>query len=182
MVRQDSSRKRQAPFSYRIQTQWICFGYEKIITTINNIRFDLDEQIRTLDLTKRENLSLVYDKLEEGVKLYKEFYTKQRILESDVEAYYKTLKFTADEMQFPEVLVAMQNVYSSFRTGLNALYFKDDDNFGELIRNQEDALAKLNNVKLADYNSTRLINSKVQTYWGISESSLVRPSLHKSIC
>ncbi|MBK8625044.1 MAG: hypothetical protein IPN86_05635 [Saprospiraceae bacterium] len=139
---------------------------KKIITTINNIRFDLDEQIRTLDLTKRENLSLVYDKLEEGVKLYKEFYTKQRILETDVEAYYKTLKFTADEMQFPEVLVAMQNVYSSFRTGLNALYFKDDDNFGELIRNQEDALAKLNNVKLADYNSTRLINSKVQTYWG----------------
>lgn len=137
-----------------------------IIVSINQIRFDLEEQIRILDLTKRENLSLVYDKLEEGVKLYKEFYIKQLILETDVETYYKTLKFTTDEMQFPEVLIAIQNVYSSFRAALNALYYKDDDNFGELIRIQQDALSKFNGIKLTDYNSTRLINSKVQTYWG----------------
>lgn len=137
-----------------------------IIVAINKIRFDLEEQIRTLDLTKRENLSLVYDKLEEGVKLYKEFYSKQLILEADIDVYYKTLKFTADEMQFPEVLVSMQNVYSSNRAALNALYYKDDDNFGDLIKIQEDALAKFNNIKLTDYNSTRLINSKVQMYWG----------------
>jgi hypothetical protein len=136
-----------------------------IIGAINKIRFDLEEQIKTLDLTKRENLSLVYDKLEEGVTLYKEFYSKQLILETDLDVYYKTLKFSADEMQFPEVLIAMQNVYSSFRGALNALYYKDDDNFGELIKIQQDALSKFNNIKLTDYNSTRLINSKVQNYW-----------------
>lgn len=136
-----------------------------IISAINKIRFELEDQIKVLDLTKRENLSLVYDKLEDGVKLYKEFYAKQQILETDLDTYYKTLKFSKDEMQFPEVLVAMQNVYSSFRGALNALYYKDDDNFSDLIKIQQDALSKFNGIKLTDYNSTRLINSKVQTYW-----------------
>lgn len=139
---------------------------KSIISAINNLRFELEDQIKTLDLTKRENLSLVYDKLENGVKLYKDFYAKQSILESDIAVFSKTFKITDDDLQFPQVITSMQNVYNTTRKALNALYYKDDDNFSELIKEQEKALVAFNDIKLADYNSTRLINSKVQSYWG----------------
>ena len=139
---------------------------KSVISSINNIRFELEDQIKKLDLTKRENLSLVYDKLEEGVKLYKNYYEKQLVLESDIGAYYKTLKFSNDEMQFPLVLKSIEDVYNTTRTALKALYNKDDDNFAELIKTQEASLLKFESINLSDYNSTRLINSRVQLYWG----------------
>jgi hypothetical protein len=135
------------------------------ISAVNKIRFELEDQIKTLDLTKRENLSLVYDKLEEGVKLYKNFYVKQHVLEGDIIAYYKTLKFTPDEMQFPAVLSVVDGVYKTTRNALEGLYNKEDDNFSDLIKSQEAALAKFEAINLSDYNSTRLINSRVQLYW-----------------
>jgi len=139
---------------------------KSVISSINNIRFELEDQIKKLDLTKRENLSLVYDKLEEGVKLYKNYYEKQLVLESEIGAYYKTLKFSNDEMQFPLVLKSIEDVYNTTRTALKALYNKDDDNFAELIKTQEASLLKFESINLSDYNSTRLINSRVQLYWG----------------
>ena len=135
------------------------------ISAVNKIRFELEEQIKSLDLTKRENLSLVYDKLEVGVKLYKNFYVKQHILEGDIIAYYKTLKFTPEEMHFPAVLSAVDGVYKTTRNALEGLYNKEDDNFSELIKAQERALATFEAINLSDYNSTRLINSRVQLYW-----------------
>jgi len=135
------------------------------ISAVNKIRFELEEQIKTLDLTKRENLSLVYDKLEEGVKLYKNFYVHQHTLEGDIIGYYKTLKFTPEEMQFPAVLSAVDGVYKTTRNALEALYNKEDDNFSDLIKAQEAALTRFEAINLSDYNSTRLINSRVQLYW-----------------
>ncbi|MFZ1558544.1 MAG: hypothetical protein WAT37_01400 [Saprospiraceae bacterium] len=135
------------------------------ISAVNKIRFELEDQIKTLDLTKRENLSLVYDKLEEGVKLYKNFYVKQHILEGDIIAYYKTLKFTPEEMQFPAVLSAIDGVYKTSRNALEGLYNKEDDNFSDIIKAQEAALAKFEAINLSDYNSTHLINSRVQINW-----------------
>ncbi|MBK9737245.1 MAG: hypothetical protein IPO92_20770 [Saprospiraceae bacterium] len=136
-----------------------------ILVKINKLRFDLEEQIKTLDLTKRENLSLVYDKLEDGVRLYKDYYKKQLILETEIDIYIKTLKLSTDEIQFPEVLASMNGVYKSTRSALHALYMKEDDNYAELIKSQQLALTKFDGIVLANYNSTRLINSRVQLYW-----------------
>ncbi len=136
-----------------------------LITNINNVRYDLEQQINTLDLTKRENLGLVYDKMEEAVKWYKEFYTYQRELEKNIADYYKTLKVSKEDIQYPDVIKVISDVYSTNRAALNALYFKDDDNFRELYNNEVAALDRFKKLKLSDYNSTRLINVKVQTYW-----------------
>ncbi|MBC7885544.1 MAG: hypothetical protein H7X99_08715, partial [Saprospiraceae bacterium] len=139
----------------------------KLITVkINKLRFDLETQIKTLDLTKRENLSLVYDKLEEGVKLYKDFYTKQLMLETEIDIFNKTIRFTTDEIQFPEVLSVMTGVYKSTRAALHALYVRQDNNYVDLIEAQKSALGNMEKIDLAKYNSTRLINSRVQMYWG----------------
>jgi len=138
---------------------------KSISQAVNNLRFEIDELIPTLDLTKRENLSLVYDKLEEGVEHYKNFYKYQKELEKNINIYYKTLKFSDDVLQFPKVLAQMNNVYTTTRIGLDALYEKDDDDYITLLDNQKKALTSFESVKLQDYNSTRLINSKVQMYW-----------------
>lgn len=136
-----------------------------VIANVNQLRFELEDQIKTLDLSKRENLSLVYDKLEEGVTLYKDFYTKQLKLEEIIDSYVKTIKLTPNELQFPEVLSAMLNVYKTNRIALHSLYNKDDDNYTQLIQAQESAFATFDAISLSDYNSTRLINSRVQMYW-----------------
>lgn len=157
--------KGKLPASLETSLSQSATEMKRIITSINNIRFELDDQLKVLDLTKRENLSLVYDKLEVGVKYYKDYYTHQQKLEKDVLAYYNTLKFSNNEIQFPKVVNALQRTYDTNRAALNALYFKDDDNFGELIKKEQLALASLDSIRLTDYNSTRLINSKVQMWW-----------------
>ncbi|MBK6665065.1 MAG: hypothetical protein IPG48_02645 [Saprospiraceae bacterium] len=126
--------KGKLPASLETSLSQSATEMKRIITSINNIRFELDDQLKVLDLTKRENLSLVYDKLEVGVKYYKDYYKHQQKLEKDVLAYYNTLKFTNNEIQFPKVVNALQRTYDTNRAALNALYFKDDDNFGELIK------------------------------------------------
>lgn len=138
---------------------------KRLLVAINDIRFQLEEQIKTLDLTKRENLSLVYDKLEEGVKFYKDYYKHQLDLEKEINNYYKTLKFSANDLQFAKVVNAMHRLYDTNRKALNALYFKEDDNITDLIKNEEKAWRSIDSIQLADYNSTRLINSKVQMWW-----------------
>ncbi|MFZ1750593.1 MAG: hypothetical protein WAU01_10390, partial [Saprospiraceae bacterium] len=118
-----------------------------------------------LDLTKRENLSLVYDKLEEGVLLYKKFYIKQQELEGNLFAYYKSLNVSPADIQFPHEMSLMDDVYKSNRKALNALYKKDDDNFLDLIQAEKSALNLFSAAKLAERQSDKLSNSKVQMYW-----------------
>jgi len=136
-----------------------------ITVSVNKLRFELEDQIKNLDLTKRENLGLVYEKLESGVSLYRNFYSKQLDLEAEIQNYASTLKFSEADYQFPAVLKSIRDQYAATRAALNALYHKEDDNFSDLIRSEENALAELGSINLADYNSTRLINSRVQMYW-----------------
>ena len=73
-------------------------GDEKIFTTANNIfntinkinaiRFTVAELIETTDLTKRKNLKVIYDKLEEGVDLFDLFYAYQLNLEHELSKFY----------------------------------------------------------------------------------------------
>ncbi len=136
-----------------------------ITTNINNVRYELENLINTLDLSKRDNLGIVYEKLEDAVKWYKAFYNYQLELETNISKYYKTLNVSQDEIQFPQVLKAMGDVYDTNRDALNALYYKNDDNFRDLYAKELSALDRFKKIKLSDYNSTSLLNVKVQTYW-----------------
>ena len=54
------------------------------INKINNIRFVVAGLIDTTDLTKRENLKVIYDKMEEAVDLFDLFYAYQLNLEYEL--------------------------------------------------------------------------------------------------
>jgi hypothetical protein len=157
--------KSQLPSSVENKLSGPAGKMKSNIASINKIRFDLEDMIQKLDLTKRENLSLVYDKLEEAVTFYKDYYTQQQILETEVSTYYKTLQITENDIQFPAVVKTVDDLYIATRTALHALYIKEDENFGDLIKKQQLALSKFSAIQLTDYNSTRLINPKMQTYW-----------------
>lgn len=154
---------------------------KNITYAINNLRFEIDQLIPSLDLTKRENLSLVYDKLEEGVTYYKEFYRHQTELEKTISEYVKTFKQSDEDLQFPAVLKELQNVYQTQKNALVALYFRQDDDYNNLFNLQKEALKKFEAIKLSDYNSTRLVNSKVQTYWSnIKKQTAASLNIQKS--
>ncbi|MBK9256311.1 MAG: hypothetical protein IPM42_12555 [Saprospiraceae bacterium] len=147
------------------QLEGIMSQMKSITTATNKLRFDLEEMIQTLDLTKRENLSLVYEKLEIGVKLYKDYYLQQIKLEEAIQKSYKGLKVNDSELQFPVVLNSISGLYEAARENLEALYHRNDDNIEELISKHEKALKNFESVNLTDYNSTRLVSSKIQLYW-----------------
>lgn len=136
-----------------------------IVTGVNRLRFDLEEMIEKLDLTKRENLSLVYDKLEVGVKLFKDFYVEQTKLEDAVQKAYSSIKVSKDELQFPEVLKDITALYKSARNILESLYHKNDDHIEDQIKAHEKALSDFEAIQLSNYNSTRLVGSKIQLFW-----------------
>ena len=153
------------PLSTETKLKAITTDMKSILVSVNKLRFDLETQIKTLDLTKRENLSLVYDRLEEGVKMYKSFYDKQLILETEIRNTYKSMNINPELFPAPAVVSAMNGMYFSMRAALEALYKKEDEQYYQLIKAQENALVILENINLADAKNTKLINPKVQLYW-----------------
>jgi hypothetical protein len=138
---------------------------KSVATSANALRFELEDMIQKLDLTKRENLSLVYDKLEYGVKIFKEFYVHQIKLEETIQKIAADIPVTKDDMQYPEVIKTMDILYRSARNILEALYHKNDDHIEELIKEHEKAIRAFEAINLADYNSTRLAGGKIRMYW-----------------
>jgi hypothetical protein len=155
------------PTANEAKLKAIAKDMKSIIVAVNKLRFELENQIKTLDLTKRENLSLVYDKLEEGVKYYKMYYDKQITLESEIKSICQVLKINSETKSFeiPEVTTAMDKVYNSMRSAINALYKKEDENFLTLIAQEEIALSKINSIDLTFFKNSKLINPKLQLYW-----------------
>ncbi|MBK9564058.1 MAG: hypothetical protein IPO37_02300 [Saprospiraceae bacterium] len=150
-----------------------------IMQNINKIRFDLEKMITTLDLTKRENLSTVYDKLEEGVKLFKSYYDKQMVLEREISAVYSSLNIKPENQVYVSVQTALKDVYTSTYTALKAMYNKEDEQYPDLIKAQEAAMTRLNNINLSNLKDTKLLSPKYNNTGQISKSSLGNRSRHR---
>jgi len=136
-----------------------------IINNVNNLRFELENLIQTLDLSKRENLSIVYEKMEAGVAFYRNYYQEQLELEAEIKQYYKTLNTNNAGSQFPGLMEALGGVYQTNRKSLTALYNKDDNDFGDLIAGQQRALEVFSKLDLSAYKSTRLNNDRIVSHW-----------------
>lgn len=153
------------PIQNETKLKAIAKDMNAIMSNINKIRFDLEKQIASLDLTKRENLSLVYDKLEEGVKLYKSYFDKQMILEKEVKALYSSLNIKQDNQIPIAVTGAINELYTATYTALKAMYNKEDEQYPELIKAQESSFNKFNAINLAEFKNSKLLSPKVQLYW-----------------
>jgi hypothetical protein len=154
------------PVATETKLKAIAGDMKTIMSNVNKIRFDLEKMISTLDLTKRENLSIVYDKLEEGVKLYKSYFDKQMILEKEITTTYTSLSIKPDSTVHLSVTTSLKDVYTTTYKALKAMYNKEDEQYPDLIKAQEAAFAKLNDINLATLKNTKLLHPKIQLYWG----------------
>ena len=151
---------------------------DAILQQINNLRFDVETLVTTLDLTKREELVKVYEKLEEGVSLYEQYYEGQLIAQKQIAEYFMDVKPTAEELQFASMYRKMATLYLAQKDILTALRAKEDENFVAKIAALQSALADFKTFDLRGQGSTRLQSSKVQRHWNnvVEQASLALAS------
>lgn len=107
-----------------------CKQMKTICTQINNIRFEVDDQIKNNDLTNANNLQKVYDHLENGVDLYQSFFELQLKLEKKLnEAFLAKRKTLAKGSTIPELAKNMYIANNAVKKVLRALRIKDDKDF-----------------------------------------------------
>ena len=94
-----------------------------IIKASNQLRFDMDKVTLGVDLTKRENVGKVYQKLEEGVKLFDDFYAVQQDMEKILDACRD--KYKVDNAAFTPLYNDMLKVQKSTRAVLNKIRNKE---------------------------------------------------------
>lgn len=130
-----------------------------IITATNNLRFEIEDLIKTKDLSDNLQLAEVYEKLEQGVALYKEFYRVQLEMERTLKSAYALYK--TPEKQFFGYIDGMSKLYSANRTAMSSLRSKNTDHFEDIISNQRRTLNAFKNIDTKTYGS-KMSGRKIQ--------------------
>lgn len=101
-------------------------GLRVILKQINQLRFDVEKMIATKDLNSRSEVVLVYEKLEEGVTAYKEFYKRQLGIQRSIMSYYNTLPQIKKSDTYYTLHESINEVYRTHRQILTSLRNKTD--------------------------------------------------------
>ena len=96
-----------------------------VYTSINQKRFDIENIINSLDLSKKDNLKKVYDELEACVDLYDSYYNAQRRMESTL--------YTMQGLPEPIYYLQLKRIYGDMRSILSSVRHTPDKNLGSLI-------------------------------------------------
>lgn len=109
----------------------IATNIKKEITTINTLRFDLDKITKGIDFSKTENIQRVYDKLEEGVVAFNQFYKLQDQLVNEIN------KLTAGKLNGSKYN-GFREVYGICKTILENVRAKETEKMETLISRLEE--------------------------------------------
>ena len=85
---------------------------KKISYQLNQARFDIEDHINENDLTDLDMLEEVYEKLEECVAHYDNFYEEQRILIGNIDKLYKKL-FTRSNVEYSDIYGRMYFIHKA---------------------------------------------------------------------
>ncbi|MBK8701119.1 MAG: hypothetical protein IPN29_16915 [Saprospiraceae bacterium] len=116
-----------------------------IIKTSNQLRFDMDKVTYGADLTKKDNVSRVYKKLEEGVKLFDDFYLVQTEMEKVIETCRE--KYGVQQGTFGLLYGDMVKLQKSSRAILARIRAKETENIDQLITQHKSTVAALKSKK-----------------------------------
>ena len=98
-----------------------------ICTSVNEIRFEVEDYIDEHDLTVKENLYGVYELLEKAVKLYGDFYSTQTEFHTSIKPYVKSNLNAIESDGFMDMYKSFQDIHSSSKNILHALRSKDGE-------------------------------------------------------
>ena len=96
----------------------------KITSRLDKMRWEVSNLIDSLDLNKRENMSLVYDKMEEAVSMIEEFY-------DNYNAIFKTVNSLRVNQLSPEnsLISTMETLYFNTINASRDIRQKNDSSF-----------------------------------------------------
>lgn len=124
---------------------------------LNSMRFEIEEMIKALDLKKRENISLVYDKLEEAVQLYYNFYEEQKGVEKIINEYR-----VSNDQKYSNFIAVSNQLYYDVIQILKDLHSKNDSDISGKIEKFKLSKNAYDNFSFAAYNNSKLMNASVQ--------------------
>ncbi len=110
------------------QIESIAVRMKEIVDELNFLRFKLEELIKTNDLSKTENLDLVYEQLERGSSLFEDFWQKQIQLDAAVSEARKKINLKEHRLY-----TAMKDVHHSGHDVIVALRNKEEVGFKEKL-------------------------------------------------
>lgn len=110
------------------------------LESINQLRFDLEKLIGTKNLNVRSELAEVYQKLEEGVTLYEDYYTTYNLLQQKLLSMYQPLKPSGASPQM-ELYQALSKVYLTTKLSLKFMREKEDEKLPRLLADMRKATA-----------------------------------------
>ena len=97
-----------------------------ICTSVNDIRFEVEDYIDEHDLTVKENLYGVYDLLEKAVKLYGDFYSTQSDFHTSIKPYVLTGIREIESDGFMDMYKSFLDIHTYSKNILLALRNKDE--------------------------------------------------------
>ena len=97
-----------------------------ICTSVNSIRFEVEDYIDANDLTVRENLYGVYELLEKAVTLYGDFYSTQIDFHKSIKPYVKSGIAANQDDGFMDVYNSFNEIHTNSKNILQALRGKDE--------------------------------------------------------
>jgi hypothetical protein len=131
-----------------------------IIKACNKLRFDVDALSQSMDLTKRENLDKVYRKLEEGVKLFDDFFKVQLEMEKTLAS--AETKAVPQDIAIKATYDKMQQLHKATRLLLLKVRNKEVENFDQLIQNQSRAIVNYKTINAESLSTIEAIKSKLK--------------------
>lgn len=126
----------------------------QILTSINAIRFDIEDYILSHDLNEKESVYGVYEYLERVVRLFEEYAQAHKKMANDIN---KAIKSTDDELY-----LASKEIHSTTKSILRNLRRENESNVGNNINRLQAALDKFDQIK-ANY-SKRSLSAEYDYY------------------
>ena len=117
-----------------------------IITRVNALRFELEYLTKQDDLKERKNLDKIYDKLEECVRLYEDFYAAKKSIKNDLQKTYRTLSIAFSNKEVGNLVAIHENI----RAFLEGVLKEDRSNLPALSQHLRNNLETAKSFKITD--------------------------------
>jgi hypothetical protein len=131
-----------------------------IIKSSNQLRLDMDKVSQGVDFSKKENIDIVYRKLEEGLKHFSDFYKTQIEFEKLVEQIKS--KTISPTLSFKPFYDSMSKLHKSSETILMKVRAKEVEALDQIIKMNSQNLVEYKQSKFESLTSNKILTPKLK--------------------
>jgi len=132
------------------------------LQAINQLRFDLENLLKEKNLAVRSELAEVYEKLEEGVTVYEQYYTNYNDINQKLLSMYQPMKGNISKGRELEVYQTLSKVYLTTKLSLKFMREKEDERLPKLLADLKLATAALSQLNMTALSSDTYKNEKIK--------------------